>query len=480
MAVTARIINLDQLFTTTPHTPIILNDYDISTDMHKEEINQILLSRFGSDFLELEPSCDGGHLRGGYLEGQICPECQTPVVAMTERPLETAVWLGLPKGVKAFIHPKIYAILNNALTLSKFSILEHLVNPSMHAVDTRNPQVKKYLRLIDDGKLQRGINHFVDHFDEILRVLADENILQKDIRDKQGALGRVNTLLMFLAEYRDNIFCQYLPMPTKLLMITEKTLTTTFASKNMFLALNAARTISSTASNQDHLSLKTLQSRAMKANALMAEYSEACFKDFYDSKDGWFRQHVFGTRSHFTFRAVINSLSEPHRYDELHIPWSLGVMVFRTHLIAKLLKKGWSIREAQTHLDEHTLRYSRTLDRLFQELIGEAPGQRIGVLFNRNPSLLRGSMQLLYITKVKTDIAVRSISLSVLVLRNFNADFDGDRCMSPVGGNVRVKNLSNCWELHETPCHSVTRKSERDGFKKRAACVFETGECLTT
>jgi len=48
-----------------------------------------------------------------------------------------------------------------------------------------------------------------------------------------------------------------------------------------------------------------------------------------------------------------------------------------------------------------------------------------------SPSLLRGSMQLLYITKVKTDTAVRSISLSVLVLRNFNADFDGS-CVAVV------------------------------------------------
>lgn len=384
MAIALRIINLDQLFTNTPHAPIILNNYDISTDAHKEEINQILLSRFGSDFLELEPSCDGGHLRGGYLEGQICPECQTPVVAMTERSLETSVWLGLPKGVKAFIHPKIYAIMNKLMTTSKFSILEHLVNPSLHAVTTKNPQVNKYLRFVEEGRIQRGINYFVDHFDEIIRLFTEENIFQKDTRDKQGALGRVNMFLLFLAEYRNDIFCHYLPMPTKLLMITEKTLTTTFASKNMFLALNAARTISSTASDEDHLSVKTLQSRAMKANALMAEYSEACFKDFYDSKEGWLRQHVFGTRGHFTFRAVINSQTEPHQYDGIKIPWSLGVMLFRIHLIAKLLRRGWSIREAQTHLDEHTARYSPMLDHLFKELISEAPGHRIAVLFNRN------------------------------------------------------------------------------------------------
>lgn len=416
MTVNAKILNLDQLFNTIQHTPVILNDFDISTDQEKEEVNRLLLSQFGSDFLELEPACDCGALHGGFLEGMTCPNCQTPVMAITERPLETALWLGLPKGVKAFIHPKIYAILSKALTMSKFSILEHLTNPLYREVETRNPQIKKYLRL----GIPRGINYFVDHFDDIIRRLVDENIMQKDHRDKQGGLGKVNTLLAFLAMYREEVFCQHLPMPTKLLMITEKTVTTTFASKNMFLALDAARTISMTAASEDSMNLKTLQARAMKANRLMAEYSEACFKDFYDRKDGWLRQQVFGTRSHFTYRAVINSLSEPHRYDEIHIPWSLGVMVFRIHLVAKLMSRGWSHREAVTLLEEHTLRYSPILDQLFQELIAEAPGGRIGTLFNRNPSLLRGSMQLLYITKVKTDTEVRSISLSVLVLRNFN------------------------------------------------------------
>ena len=37
-----------------------------------------------------------------------------------------------------------------------------------------------------------------------------------------------------------------------------------------------------------------------------------------------------------------------------------------------------------------------------------------------------GSAQQLGITKVKTDLLDRTISVSVLVLRSFNADFDGD------------------------------------------------------
>jgi hypothetical protein len=430
VSIYAVIIDLDELFNTLPRQPIIANHFNIDSEADRDEINRLIMTQYGSDFLEIEPSCDCRLTKGGDKEGVICPHCGTEVVAVTERQLEPSLWLALPRGVKAFINPKVYTILSNELTISKFNILEHLVNPNAVGPEnvTKHPTVMRYMKL----NIPRGINHFYDNFDEIIQILVKENILQKDSNDKLGYMGVVNSLIHFLSQYRDRIFCQHLPLPTKLMMITEQTVTTTFASSNIFKALDAARTVAG-AENNPGLPLKTLQAKAMKANALMAEYNEQCFHEFFDQKDGWFRQHVYGTRSHFTFRAVINSLTDPHDYWELHIPWSLAVMVFRVHLIAKLLKgspatggRRWSLRSAQSLLDENTLRYNPLMDALFKELIAEAPGGRIAVLFNRNPSLLRGSMQLLYITKVKPEVEVRSISLSVLTLRSLNADFDGD------------------------------------------------------
>lgn len=423
MTINAEILDIDELFRNSPSKPIIVNEFNVSSEAEKEEINRLILTQYGSDFLEIEPSCDCRLTKGGHNEGVVCPHCGTPVMAVTERPLESSVWLGLPKGVKAYINPKVYSILSKRLTISKFNILEHLVNPSAAPPETKNALVMKYMKL----EIPRGINYFFDNFDEVINRLVTSGIIPKDPEDKQGGQGRLTTLLHFLSVYRDMVFCQHLPLPTKLMMITESTMTTTFASSNMIPALDAVRTISATENSPTQLNLKTLQSRAMKANSLMAEYNEQSFKDFFDQKEGWFRQHVYGTRSHFTFRNVINSLTDPHAYDELHIPWSVAVMVFRIHLITKLIRqRGWTLRDAQSLLDENTLRYNPILDELFQELIAEAPGGRIPVLFNRNPSLLRGSMQLLYITKVKTDTSVRSISISVLILKNLNADFDGD------------------------------------------------------
>lgn len=39
---------------------------------------------------------------------------------------------------------------------------------------------------------------------------------------------------------------------------------------------------------------------------------------------------------------------------------------------------------------------------------------------------MRGSIQRFVISKIKTDVSDNTVSLSALVLRGFNADFDGD------------------------------------------------------
>lgn len=480
MSINATIIDLDELFNTLPRPPIIANHFNIDSESDREEINRLILTQYGSDFLEIEPSCDCRVTKGGDVEGITCPHCGTVVVPVTERQLEPSVWLALPQGVKAFINPKVYTILSNELTVSKFNILEHLVNPNAMGPDTKNPTVLKYMRL----NIPRGINYFFDNFNEIIGILLKENILQRDADDKMGHQGSVTSLMAFLNIYRDMIFCHHLPLPTKLMMITEQTMTTTFASSNIFKAVDAARTIAG-AENNPGLPIKTLQAKAMKANALMAEYNEHCFHEFFDQKDGWFRQHIFGTRSHFTFRAVINSNTDMHNYWELHIPWALAVMVFRDHLASKLMKgspatggRRWSLKETQSLLDENTLRYNPVLDALFKELIAEAPGGRIAVLFNRNPSLLRGSMQLLYITKVKPQVEVRSISLSVLTLRSLNADFDGDALNGLLILDNRQLRRLNRLEQHHTVLDTNRPRALSQAMKMPEQIVATTASHL--
>ena len=58
-----------------------------------------------------------------------------------------------------------------------------------------------------------------------------------------------------------------------------------------------------------------------------------------------------------------------------------------------------------------------------KELIAESPYKGLPCCFNRNPTLLRGSIQQLYITKIKSDdINDNTISLSVMILASYNAE----------------------------------------------------------
>ena len=60
-------------------------------------------------------------------------------------------------------------------------------------------------------------------------------------------------------------------------------------------------------------------------------------------------------------------------------------------------------------------------------------------MLNRNPSLHRGSIQAVRITRIKTDPDDNTLSMSYLIAKSFNADYDGRMLPS--------QNLHNCWKL---------------------------------
>lgn len=413
LAKSLEIVDMDEFFASSSFPPVIVNNFNVESEIDKERLNRLIYTRYEGDALEVLPSCECGETRAGFLVNTKCPNCKTLVLPITERPLEPTLWICPPKGVTAFINPQVWAILSKAITHSGVNCLEYLVNPSYECSPTASKAVRKFLSL----EIPRGINYFHDHFDEIMETLFDNGIVKGEDGDHGG---KRDDLVKFIAMYRKSIFCHSLPIPSKMMFITEKTLTSTFADRTMEPAIDAIRTISATENSSTPLTLKKLQSRAMKANRLLVDYHQDFVTNFLASKPGWWRKHVFGGRSPFTFRAVINSLSENHRYDELHLPWSLSVMVFSIHLTSKLFRRGFSPNAAAAFLNEHTLKYHPLLDELFQELITEAPEEGIAVIFGRNPTLMRGSIQRLYVTRVKTDPTINSISLSVLVLKSYN------------------------------------------------------------
>tara|TARA_B100000929_G_scaffold185186_2_gene146619 strand:- start:71 stop:1384 length:1314 start_codon:yes stop_codon:yes gene_type:complete len=428
MGVHLRLVNHDELFRKATNVPIIVNQFDLQSQAHMEQLNELIYTTYNDDSLEIQPRCECGQVSGEFNVGVVCDNCGVPCLSVTERPLESSLWIASPQGVDRLINPEVWIILSKRLMDGGVSVLEWLTNPYMVVPPEKEPLSIKKLK---EKGVPRGLNNFVRHFDEIMDLLINGKII------KNGKLEERQELMVFLKENRAALFCQHLPIPSKLAFITEKTPMGTYADPTMGPAVEAIRTISSIENSITPITQAKRESRAVKAIMQLAEYYETFFSKSLGPKPGWFRKHIYGSRVHFSFRAVISSISEPHDYEEVHLPWSMSVMFFKVHLISKLLKpsptmlgsgliqRGMTPNEALRYLHQHTLKYDPLLDEIFQELISESPYKGVPILLQRNPSLTRGSIQQLFVTKIKTDPKVNTIGLSVLILSAFNADFDG-------------------------------------------------------
>ena len=417
MGVAVRLVNFNEQFNTTTVEPVIVNNFDLSSQEQIDYLSSLIYTHYEGDSLQILPSCQSGCTVGEHNVGIRCERCGTIVMSVTERPLESILWIKPPKGVDTLINPQAWYMLNKQTTHNGVRLLEWLCNPTMQMP----PNPPKAARKLQSLAIERGLNFFFHNFDEIMAVMFEHGLVT-------GTREQKDDLMVFIRDNREAIFAEALPIPSKMGFITEKTVNRTYADPTMMPAIDAVHTISGTENSPTPLSPKQVQARAVKAIDLLSTFHQNFIGESLGKKHGWFRKHVYGSRLHFTFRAVISSLSDNHHYDEIHLPWSVAVMVYQVHLTSLLMKMGgqWNPRTIMAFLREHTLQYHPLLDELFKQMINDSPYGGLPILLNRNPTLMRGSIQALRVTQVKTDPNINSISMSVLCLVAPNADFDGD------------------------------------------------------
>jgi len=98
--------------------------------------------------------------------------------------------------------------------------------------------------------------------------------------------------------------------------------------------------------------------------------------------------------------------------------------LFREHILGQLRKKGWSYKKAVNHLLFHNKIFCPIINEIFVDILA-CSVTGVKALLNRNPSLHRGSMQAIRITRIKVDPDDNTISMSYLIAKSFNADYDG-------------------------------------------------------
>lgn len=428
-----KIFDYERAYRGLNQEPIHVNEFDISLESERERLNSLIYTKYDGDTLSNVPrcGCTGPEaVTGEDNLGIRCKICRTVCLPVTEKPLESILWIKVPDGVPGFFNLQIWRILNKNLTYSGFSLLEYLTNVFYHP---QNKEPVDKMRKLESLGIPRGYNNFVNNYEEIIHLLFKKNLFPGNAR-------RRKKIFSFLMENLPLTFTTVLPFPSKMGFITETNNGKVSADHKMAPAIDAIWTIvgiyqkqkrkkASHEHDYDERGEPTQlrkESRCVRAMCKLVEFyrefeSETAFK-----KPGIARKLVYGTRPHFTFRGVITSRQKPHNYDGIDMPWSLSVLLFKVHLTNKLLKQRFTPNELMALMYENTLRHHPHLEALFKELIDESRDGRIPTAFGRNPTLRRGSIGCNGIESIKNDPSDNTISLSPLNLIDKNADFDGD------------------------------------------------------
>lgn len=452
--------NFDDLYNQTTTTPIIVNNILDTLEADKDAFDEnFFVTYTDTDLLDTIPKCACGETFGQHHilpkgESTICKVCKEPVKAMLDKPLEPIIWVRAPIGVDAMINPKALTLMSDFFSLSnnsnqKFNIIKYLTNTDYRP---RREHHGRWMDAIEALGIKRGLNYFYNNFDEIIKKLASipQFSATKDKKEK------LQDILTFIQYERKNIFSQYIPIHNKTILVIENTKFGTYMDTTLKTIIDAVRNIAGIDSEIKDFSVQQKENRAAKLSESLGIFGRDYEKNFVSGKPGLVRKHVYATRCWFSFRAVINSRTDPHHHDEIRLPWALAVTTFRLHLMNKLYRRGFGFNDASYFLNTHTHVWHPLLRELFDELINESPYELsptvamsrlsdeefdiidvsgkglppvkgIPCIFGRNPSMYRTSIQRFFITGIKDDPKIFSIDYPITSVAGPNADFDGDQ-----------------------------------------------------
>jgi hypothetical protein len=373
MPIFQRLVNCDELFNQLTEPPIIINDLSNVSEEDRDNIESIISTRYSSDMISLLPSCRCGETKGEFSINVICEKCGTSVKSNVESSIEPQVWLRKPTGVNLLMSPIIWTMLKKRFTKSGYNVIQWLCDTTYHTQVKVPPIITKLNTL----GLVRGYNNFVDNFDMYMDILFNVN----EFKVKKN---EVDFLRELITKERHKIFTNYLPLPNKSLLIVEKTKLGIYVDPIIVEAQDAIQMLVSIDRDFHSQNARTKENRTVKALSKLAEFYENYYKTKLTPKSALFRKHVFGSRTVFSARAVITSITDPHRYNDLYVPWGVGVAAFHPHLLNKLRKTGYDLNSALGILDGHVERYHPLIDKFLKELIDETPEKRVIAILQRN------------------------------------------------------------------------------------------------
>ena len=431
MGIVGHFCNFDQDFANLDHKVRIINDASTFSANDRESLARQLHILQDTRALSTAPECDPacGKLKSAMNWGKVCQHCGSQVLFPYERSLDPIAWMRAPRGIDSFIQPNLLLMLRNTFSSKayKFDFIEWYINPHyQYSVKPNELALLESWIAAAPHKRKRGWNGFTRNFNELFEFLSN----MKCFASKDAMILGIK---LILEKYPECMFPRHIPLLNRSLVAVDQNEMGRFSDDTAIMMTEAATFIMGIDNELFQTPQHLIEARTAKAMLRLSTYANMVYGGIVTLKSGLYRRQLFGTRSHWAARGVIVSITDPHDYEGLHLPWRCGVGMLQLHLINLMLKPTRSGKPRFTYsqiwnkLSEASLNYESTIDEMFHELIGDVSHRRAPLFFQRNPSLYPVSEQLLYITKIKTDPTDPTFSFSIMDVRGPNADFDGDQ-----------------------------------------------------
>lgn len=437
----------DHNFHTSRVPTLLINNLDSDSKEKRDEINNLMYFLSEDGEFNSIPSCICGSKQGRYNVGLLCNSCGSQVTEPIGDDLPSYLWLKRPRDVEPLINPFMLMQLRKVYEKDsgKFDIFAWMMDP-LYKTKSTSLGVMQIISILERDPIisNRGYNNFVRNWNYIYEFLVNNNqllkptTLKKGSKPSEGDYGRGIPLLspsfvleeVAMAQHQGVLFSEYVPLLNKSLIVVEKSSMASYIDPYVAEMISGTRLligIDCPGTLNYNLQARARENRVAKFLLTYADFHKNYASGTAGGKQGFLRRLLMGTRLDYTFRAVITSITRPHKYNTIEVPWTVAIVAFEQHLTNKLLKRGWSPPQIKQYLNRYTHEFSPLINELFDELTAETPGGHgFECLMNRNPTMHRGSLQKC-LAIIKRDPRDKTLGISELLVVPFNADFDGDQ-----------------------------------------------------
>ena len=406
------ILNLDNHFITTPNARVI---NDLILDHSPEEIIDILCD-VSSDRSDNIASCNCGHLSGNYYQGTKCPQCGSNCEQSLFNSIYNDMWLEIPPIMRPVLNPQAFRILSNwfgrsARRPTLYAILD-MTQPSEPIVGT------PFFSAM-------GFNWFYDNFNTIMEYYYYHHPSKNK---------RTTSLFIqkFIEKAGPAIWTTRLPILSKIVQpIARQSDGVRYVDPTLRSLMDAIFTLSSILLSEKMMKFSNdhIERNFFKVYQEFINYSNVIQTERLPKKPSLLRKHVFGTRYHMTGRSVIVPIVTPHDMDEIYLPWKLGTVMYKYHIISVLINHyHMTPLEAYNKISKAINLYDHDIDLIMQGLIKNCPYKGLPILINRNPTLKIGGIQLAFVTKIKPSL--KSNPLPVITDNGDTDNSEGGFCVN--------------------------------------------------